>query len=65
MKRKIQVKSQQEVDDILSTLEQSQNIFKVNSSESQVDVEFEDRYFQFLVDKIEMLGYSKGDLVEA
>ncbi|MEP5612769.1 MAG: hypothetical protein ABJP45_10995 [Cyclobacteriaceae bacterium] len=64
MKRKIQVNSQKEVDDILSTLEKSQNIFKVNSSSSAVDVEFEDRYYQFLVDKIEMLGYSKGDLVE-
>ncbi len=65
MKRKIQVKSQQEVDDILSTLEQSKNIFKLNSTDSEVDFEFEDRYLQFLVDKIEMLGYSKGDLVEA
>ncbi len=65
MKRRIQVKSQQEVDDIMSTLEQSKNIFKLNSSDSEVDFEFEDRYYQFLVDKIEMLGYSKGDLVEA
>lgn len=65
MKRKIQVKSQQEVDDIMSTLEQSKNIFKLNSNDSEVDFEFEDRYYQFLVDKIEMLGYSKGDLVEA
>ncbi|MEP1095526.1 MAG: hypothetical protein ABJG78_10470 [Cyclobacteriaceae bacterium] len=64
MKRKIQVNSQKEVDDILSTLGTSQNIFKVNSTSSEVDVEFEDRYYQFLVDKIEMLGYSKGDLVE-
>ncbi len=49
----------------MSTLEQSKNIFKLNSNDSEVDFEFEDRYYQFLVDKIEMLGYSKGDLVEA
>lgn len=64
MKRKIQVNSQKEVDDILSTLEKSQNIFKINSTSSEVDVEFEDRHYQFLVDKIEMLGYSKNDLAE-
>jgi hypothetical protein len=71
MKRKILVNSQQEVDEIVTTLEPTKHLFKLetvspkDSPESnEVDIEFEDRYFQFLVDKIESLGYSKKQLEE-
>ena len=72
MKRKILVNTKQEVDEIFTTLEKSQHLFKLDttspsdSSDTQeVDFEFEDRYYQFLVDKIESLGYSKSQLEEA
>ena len=71
MKRKILVNTQQEVDEIFTSLEKTQHLFKLNKitpkdsqGSNEVDFEFEDRYYQFLVDKIEMLGYSKGQLEE-
>lgn len=64
MKRKIQVSEKGKVDEIVSTFEKSQNLFKINTNPDHVEFEFEDRYFQFLVDKIEMLGYSKNELTD-
>lgn len=62
MKRRIQVSQQEKVDEIISTFEQSRNLFTISANANDVEFEFEDRYFQFLVDKIEMLGYSKREL---
>lgn len=64
MKRKIQESTKEKVDEIMSTFEKSQNLFKINTNPDHVEFEFEDRYLQFLVDKIEMLGYSKSQLTE-
>ncbi|MEQ9404029.1 MAG: hypothetical protein RIM99_10610 [Cyclobacteriaceae bacterium] len=64
MKRKIPIGTDAEANEILSTFEKSQNLFKINKGSSEVEFEFEDRYFQFFIDKIESLGYSKGQLTE-
>lgn len=65
MNLSINLNSQNEFDEVLSTLEKSKQYFKINSSPpSEIKVEVDHKYYQFLVDKIESIGLSKSRLIE-